>query len=596
MIGRELPNGVLPQGERIVSRLPLQDAQVSRLADAIAQRVGPQRFAVWFSNSARLEVKNDSLEIAVPNDFISEWIGQHFASPIREATQEVLGCEMPLRFNVVPQLFDRVGLPEAQGVPPVNGHRNHAAPTASSPISRDLNKLGRNGIGAAGLTRSIPTQQNTKAVATSNHQSRLGANHTADTLESHGLMKPGVGHEAKKPAFGSIGPVIHSPSSRFNHSGNGSKPAHDQGEAYSGNGSPAGTIVGKTRLRFELSSFVAGSSNQLAVSSIAHVAEFPGGQYNPLFLHASGGLGKTHLLHGLCRKFADHHPTGKWMYLTGEDFTNEFISALRANKVETFRRKMRELDLLILDDVHFLAGKRSTQEEFLHTFNALEATGKQVVLSAETHPKHVKEFSESLINRFVSGMVVRIDPPNFATRIEILRQLATRNRLVLSLEIVEWIAKRVTQNVRELEGALTRIQALSRLDNRPPTLDVVRASLGDLDQQMSAPLKPDSILASVCQFFGLEMKELMSGRRQRTISLARSVAMFLVRKNSRLSFPEIAGKLGKRNHSTVISACRSIEKAAQRNERLVWESSTGDRADEAQELIQRLEEHARAIV
>jgi chromosomal replication initiator protein len=547
----------------------MQDPQVSKLQDAIAQRVGQQRFAVWFSNSARLEVKNDSLEIAVPNDFISEWIGLHFASPIKEATQEVLGCEMPLRFQVVPQLFDRVG---GQDSAPANGSI-------------------KNGVHAKPDHRT-----DHRAVAVANHQARLNAPATAHALESRGMMKSpapapaSVRFDSKKPVFGTIGPAISTPAVPNRNA------EPDALNGHLGNGhSGIGSIVGKTKLRFSLESFVAGSSNQLAVSSIAHVAEFPGNQYNPLFLHASGGLGKTHLLHGLCRKFADHHPTGKWMYLTGEDFTNEFISALRANKVESFRRKMRELDMLILDDVHFLAGKRSTQEEFLHTFNALEATGKQVVLAAETHPKHVKEFSESLINRFVSGMVVRIDPPNFATRVEILRQLATRNRIALSAEIIEWIAKRVTQNIRELEGALTRIQAISRLDNRPPSMDVVRTALGDLDRALLAPLKPENILSSVCEFFGLEMKELMSGRRQRTISLARSVAMFLVRKNSRLSFPEIAGKLGKRNHSTVISACRRIEKAAARNEKLLWESSTGDRVDEAQELIQRLEEHARAM-
>ena len=356
-----------------------------------------------------------------------------------------------------------------------------------------------------------------------------------------------------------------------------------------------GSVSGKHRLKFDLASFVAGSSNQLALTCIDYVAQHPGTQYNPLFIHATGSLGKTHLLHGLCRRFGELHPTGKWAYLTGEDFTNEFVGALRSNKVEAFRRKMRELDLLVLDDVHFLAGKRSTQEEFLHTFNALEATGKQVVLASDAHPKHVREFSESLVNRFVSGMVVRIDPPNFSTRVEILKRLAVRARLVMTDDVIDWIAKRVTQNVRELEGALTRVQALSRLDGRTPGIDTVRAALGDLDRQMSSPLKPESILASVCEFFGLDMKELMSGRRQRTISLARSVAMYLVRKNSRLSFPEIAGKLGKRNHSTVISACRRIEKAAAKNEKLLWESSTGDRTDEAQELIQRLEEHARAM-
>jgi len=324
------------------------------------------------------------------------------------------------------------------------------------------------------------------------------------------------------------------------------------------------------------------------------VAEFPGAQYNPLFIHGNCGLGKTHLLQGLCKRFADHHPTQRWAYMTGEEFTNEFLTALRANKVDGFRRKMRDLDLLVIDDVHFMSGKKATQEEFLHTFNAIEAMGRQVVMASDSHPKMIEEFGESLVNRFVSGMVVRIDPPNFATRSEILRTLSLRAGLNLSEEVVGWVARRVTQNVRELEGAITRIGAHVKLSGQEPNVEMAQAALGDLDRQMIAPVKPENILQSVCDYFGLDNKDLMSGRRQRTISLARSVAMYLVRKTAKLSFPEIGSKMGKRNHSTVISACRRIERAVQHNEPLLWTSAVGERQEEAGELLQRLEEQCRA--
>jgi len=300
------------------------------------------------------------------------------------------------------------------------------------------------------------------------------------------------------------------------------------------------------------------------------------------------------LIQGLCRHFISHHPTKRWTYLTGEEFTNEFLTALRANKLDNFRRKMRDLDLLVIDDVHFLGGKKATQEEFLHTFNAIEAMGRQVVMASDNHPKMIEEFGESLVNRFVSGMVVRIDPPNFATRCEILRSLSDRGGLCLPEEVVGWIARRVTQNVRELEGAITRIAAHVKLTGRIPDVLTAQESLGDLDRQMVAPVRPDNILQSVCEYFGLEHKDLMSGRRQRTISLARSVAMYLVRKTAKLSFPEIGMRMGKRNHSTVISACRRIERALQRNEPLVWTTSVGEHEEEASELLQRLEEHSRA--
>lgn len=544
-----------------MTRLPVQDAlpprhtnELSRLSDAIAQRVGAQRFAVWFSKSAKFDLRNDSLEINVPNDFIGDWIGTHFSRPIQEATHEVFGSALPVKFNVMPQLFDAAAL-AAMGQ---QAGAIVAGPVGATPVRRSP-ALGSSAGSAASTNGTIPG---------------VGA---ADAIVAAG----------NRPAARSGRPILHD-----------SKPAAPQQHQQPGGpiyGDPQSAHYAIGRLKHDFGTYAVGTSNQLAHSTANYVCEFPGGQYNPLFIHGSCGLGKTHLLQSLCKRFAATHPTKKWMYLTGEEFTNEYVTALRHNKIDAFRRKMRDLDLLVIDDVHFLGGKRATQEEFLHTFNAIEATGKQVVMASDAHPKTIEEFGESLINRFISGMVVRVDPPNYAMRCEILRGMAKRQNVVLADDVVDWIAKRVTQNIRELEGALTRVRALAAIHRGPPTLDTVMEALSDLDRQMVAPLKPDNILLGVCQYFGLDNKELMSGRRQRTISLARSVAMYLVRKNSRLSFPEIAGKLGKRNHSTVISACRRIEKAVAKNEQLAWESSVGDRCDEAQELIQRLEEAARSM-
>lgn len=514
-----------------MSCISAHDPQLVRLADAIAQRVGPQRFNVWFNNSTKLDLKQDGLEISVPNDFISEWIGTHYARPIEEATVEVLGSPLPVRFCVVPQLFE-VHI-ATQGAPTARPGDGRAAPP------------GKNGNGAP-KSASRPVE----------------------------LIRPG----------------LRTPLTR-----SGAAPAFAPTAAATDD-LPSSNYSSRSRLRHDLGTFVTGHGNQLAFNAAGYVAEYPGAQYNPLFVHGSCGLGKTHLLQGLCRRFIELHPTKRWMYMTGEEFTNEFLSALRNSRVDAFRRKMREVDLLVIDDVHFLGGKRATQEEFLHTFNAIEAMGRQVVLASDNHPKLIESFCESLINRFVSGMVVRIDPPNFATRCEILRQMSQRAGHRLSEEVIHWIARRVTQSVRELEGAVTRILAHAQLSGaRVPDVATAQASLGELDRAMVQPIKPDSILQSVCTYFALDNRELMSGRRQRTISLARSVAMFLVRKTAKLSFPEIGMRMGKRNHSTVISACRRIERAVEKNEMLAWSSPIGERAEEAQELIQRLEEQARAL-
>jgi chromosomal replication initiator protein len=509
-----------------LSCITANDLQLARLADAIAQRVGQQRFHVWFNNSTKLDLRQDGLEIAVPNDFISEWIGKNFTRPIQEAAHEVLGTPLQVRFSVVPELFE------------VESARKPAPPAEELPAKPASRGKGGNGK-ANGAPRAAP-QTISRAVQ---------------------IVPP------RPPA--------------------GAAPDRDAAAM-----SP---FTSRPRLRHDLESFVVGPSNQLAYNTAQYVSEFPGVQYNPLFIHGGCGLGKTHLLQGLCRKFIERHPTKRWMYLTGEEFTNEFLAALRANKLDGFRRRVRDLDLLVIDDVHFLGGKRATQEEFLHTFNAIEAMGRQVVMASDNHPKLIEEFGESLINRFVSGMVVRIDPPNFATRCEILRSLARRTGASLSDEVVCWIARRVTQNVRELEGALTRVAAHALMCGREANVEMVQEALGDLDRQLVAPVPPENVLQSVCNYFGLEHKDLMSGRRQRTISLARSVAMFLVRKTAKLSFPEIGSRMGKRNHSTVISACRRIERAVSRNEQLLWTSSVGERQEEAVELLQRLEEHSRAM-
>jgi chromosomal replication initiator protein len=487
------------------------------LANAIADRVGTQRFSVWFNNSTKLALKPDGLEISVPNDFISEWIFKKFTKTIQEAANEVLGCPLVVRFSVMPQLF-------AQGA------------GAALPGRAEEQISGLADLAVRKATR-VPV-------------SELGVKSPVETLEAPPRAIPVRSHH----------------------------------------GAPS-----RPRLRHDVDSFVVGPSNQLAYNTALYVAEFPGAQYNPLFIHGGCGLGKTHLLQGLCKQFQRHHPAKRWTYMTGEEFTNEFLLGLRTNKLDAFRRKLRDLDLLVIDDVHFLAGKKATQEEFLHTFNSIEAGGKQVVMASDAHPRMIEEFGESLVNRFVSGMVVRVDPPNYATRCEILQNLAGRTGMTLSDEVTGWIARRVTQNVRELEGAITRITAHVRMNGRAADVRMAQEALGDLDRQLVAPVKPDSILDAVCDYFGVESKDLMSGRRQRTISLARSVAMFLVRKTAKLSFPEIGQRMGKRNHSTVISACRRIERAVQRNESLLWTSAVGERQEEAAELLQRLEEHSRAV-
>ncbi len=517
---------------------------LSRISGCLEKRVGRQRFAVWFAKSTRLALRpsggGDALCVIVPNDFVSDWIGKHFGKALAEAVAEVLGCSLPVQYEVSPRAFEAGGEGDNLFVPVPS-----PAPIAPVPAADELT---RRPSRPAGASPQVLSQATTTAPGG-----------VADLL--------GPMPTPSAPPTSPTSPV---------HTVNPQRPL-------------------SARLRHELDSFVVGPANEFAYECCRSVADKPGGSYNPLFIHGHVGLGKTHLLQGLCRHYARLHPTGRWAYLTGEEFTNEFIAAVKANRVDAFRRKMRDLDLLVIDDVHFLGGKRATQEEFLHTFNAVEAMGKHVVLASDAHPKMIASFGESLINRFVSGMVVRVDAPARPLREEILRTLAARQGIEIGEDALKWIAQRVTQSVRELEGAVTRIAAHVRLAGRQANIQLAGEVLHDLDRQMSQPLRPEQIFEAVCEFFSLDRKELMSGRRQRTISLARSVAMFLTRKCTNLSYPDIAGRMGKRNHSTVISACRRIENAVKKNEPVSWTSSVGDRCEPAGDLVQRLEEQSRAL-
>lgn len=507
-----------------VSSLAVHDPQSQRLADAIAERVGPQRFNVWFNNSTRLDLKQDRLEIAVPNEFICEWIQSHFFDSIEDATTEIVGCALPVRFSVLPQLFEAEA-PGHNGIPLDDAERRGSRAGASRRVESDMagpgDRLGQ--------------------------RSRLNGGHAPEARREPAVDRP---------------PVAEPP---------------------------------RNRLRHDLSEFVVGSGNEVAHRSICCVAQYPGSQCNPLFIYGGCGLGKSHLLQGVCRRFSELHPTRRWAYMTGEEFVNDFVSSLRGKRADAFKRRLRELDLLVVDDVHYLHGRSASQLEFLHTFNAIEAMGKQVVLAAAVHPRDFgRDFGESLVNRFVSGLVVRLDPPNFETRCRMLEGIARRLEIEAGPDVLQWIARRVTQNTRELEGALTRVRAHAQLSGGTVDLPLAQEVLGELDRVMLQPARPDAILHAVCAYFGLAPRDLMSGRRQRTISLARSLAMYLIRHSARLSFPEIGLRMGRRNHSTVISACRRIERAVAKNDRLQWLSAVGNRSEEATELVQRLEEQARA--
>ncbi|MFQ5806960.1 MAG: chromosomal replication initiator protein DnaA, partial [Phycisphaerae bacterium] len=297
--------------------------------------------------------------------------------------------------------------------------------------------------------------------------------------------------------------------------------------------------ISRIRLRGKLDDFVVGPSNKLAYAAAGHMVHDPGKAFKLLVVHGGSGLGKTHLLQGICNGLVQTHPMLEWRYISGEQFTNEFIYAVKSGHVDLFRARFRNVDVLVIDDIHFLANKKATQKEFLHTFDAIDARGKAVVLSSDRHPRGIGTLPEPLTNRLIAGMVVEIDPPDFEIRREILSRRAAAMNCTISDEVVDFIAERITRNVRELEGTLYKLVALASLTKDPITLDLARTAVDDHIVRTNRTPNADDIVRLVGNRFGVTREQIFSKSRDRTISLTRAVAMFLVRKHTLMSYPEI---------------------------------------------------------
>jgi chromosomal replication initiator protein len=307
--------------------------------------------------------------------------------------------------------------------------------------------------------------------------------------------------------------------------------------------------------RYTFESFVVGSSNRLAHAACQAVAESPARAYNPLFLYGGVGLGKTHLLHAVGHVCAQSGLNV--VYVSSEEFTNDLINAIRTHTTDAFRERYRRIDLLLIDDIQFLVGKESTQEEFFHTFNTLHGQDKQLVISSDRPPKALITLEERLRSRFEWGLTADIQLPDFETRLAILRSKAERARRSVESELLELIARRVQSNIRELEGALTRVLAFSDLSGAPLSRELVETALIDLLPRGDT-LTAERIIAVVAKQFGIEVDRLLSRERSREVALPRQVAMFLIREETSASLPQIGEALGGRDHTTVMYGYEKI--------------------------------------
>lgn len=311
--------------------------------------------------------------------------------------------------------------------------------------------------------------------------------------------------------------------------------------------------------KYTFDSFVIGNSNRFAHAASLAVAESPAKAYNPLFIYGGVGLGKTHLMHAIGHYILESNPNAKVVYVSSEKFTNELINAIKDDKNEEFRNKYRNVDILLIDDIQFIAGKERTQEEFFHTFNALHDANKQIILSSDRPPKEIPTLEDRLRSRFEWGLIADIQVPDFETRMAILKKKADVENLNVANEVMGYIATRIKSNIRELEGALIRIIAYSSLTNREVTVDLASEALKDIiSKKQGKHITIDLIQDIVSNYFNLRVEDLKSQRRTRNVAYPRQIAMYLSRKLTDMSLPKIGEEFGGRDHTTVIHAYEKI--------------------------------------
>jgi len=459
-------------------------AQTIDVNKAIAEKIGPQKYRIWFKNSTKLTFNDGYLKIGVPNLFIASWIENHFSNEISQAIAAVTGSSPKITFAIDPEL-------------------------------------------SGNLQRSqLDSQAQLVAKA-----------------QDHSLSR-----RTKLPA-----PL-------------------------------------RKKLKFSLDTFVVGPSNKLAYNAAKAVVSEQKSPFNPLFVHGGYGLGKTHLLQGICNEVDKTRPQTNWLYLSAEDFANQFVLALKTKKLEAFRSRTRQTELFVIDDIHFLASKPSTQEEFLHTFNTIDLAGKQIVLASDAHPKMIGQLSEKLVNRFISGMVVKIDTPDLQTRCQICKQYAAAMKKHIPESVIRYIAENLKNNVRELEGALLKLIAYASLQNQNIDLNMATEVLAEHLARTDPIVHISDIESAVATYFGITPTNLHSSKKNRTVALARHFSMYLVRKHTNMSSSEIGRFMGNKNHATVLLACKKVEDQINQNAELRWYSATGNKIAKARTILEHLEE------
>lgn len=318
--------------------------------------------------------------------------------------------------------------------------------------------------------------------------------------------------------------------------------------------------------QYTFETFIVGQSNELANAASVAVAKNPGSQYNPLFIYGGVGLGKTHLMHAVGNKMLQSNPNARILYVTSEKFTNDYIASISHKKIDEFKKQYRNVDMLLIDDIQFIAGKEQTQEEFFHTFNELRDKGKQIILTADRLPKDIPAIEQRLVSRFEWGMVADVGAPTLETRIAILQTKLQKKGVEIPKEVIDYVAENVVNNIRELEGALNKLLVYQQIENKPLTTEQAKSILASMVNAKKKAVTMSKIAESVANFYGISMEDLVKQSRRKEFVKPRQTAMYIARKELGNSFPSIGEFFGGRDHTTVMHGVEKLEKAVADND------------------------------
>lgn len=507
--------------------------------NVLQQQVPRKEFETWLKTSTIADFENGTVIVAMPNTFAVDWVESRDKPLVERTLSEIVGYALKVRFVV------------RQG----NGYFVPAA-------------LERAPALAPGTT-PVPALLDPAETGPGSSATRRAANGvTGGSGSANGAVEAGSAAGATKQGF-SMAQLSDSQARTGYDRGSGRMYLNgDGGTRYQTTArretTPAEMMDESTPLnpKYVFEHFIVGTSNRMAHAASMAVAEKPAHAYNPLFLYGGVGLGKTHLLHAIGHYVQQHYMGMRVLYVSSEKFTNDMINAIRDHSNEEFRNRYRTIDILMIDDIQFIAGKDSTQEEFFHTFNTLHGAGKQIVISSDRPPRAILTLEDRLRSRFEGGLIADIQPPDLETRTAILRAKGDSQQIPIPSEVIDYVAHKVQSNIRELEGALNRIVAFSILNHKPLTVEVAALALNDLAaNNRRRQITPARVVETVAGFYSVDIEDLKAKSRSRDIVIPRQVAMYIIREETDASLTDIGAEFGNRDHTTVMHACEKIEKA-----------------------------------